>query len=69
MYADLLFCKELAGLLLLLSLIHYADMMNVLSITQQVGVGITVNDHLSQKTVESKTSLHKTSKLPIRKVK
>lgn len=51
MYADLLFCIELAGLLLLLPLIHYAEVMDVLSITQQVGVGITVNDHLSQKIV------------------
>lgn len=51
MYTDLLFCKELAGLLLLLSLTHYAEVMNVPSITQQVGVSITVNDHFSQKIV------------------
>lgn len=51
MYADILFFKELAGLLLLLSLIHYSEVMDVLSITQQVGVGIIVNDHISQKIV------------------
>lgn len=51
MYADLLLCKELAGLWMLVSLTHYAELMDVHSTTQQVGIGITVNDHLSQEIV------------------
>lgn len=50
-YADLLPCKELAGLLMLMSVIHYAELMDVHSTTQQAGVGITVNDRLDQKVV------------------
>lgn len=49
--ADLLLCKELAGLLILMSFIHYAELMDVHGTTQQAGVGITMNDNLSEKTV------------------
>lgn len=48
--ADLLLCKELAGLMMLMSHI-LSELMDVHGTTQQAGVGITVNDHLSQKTV------------------
>lgn len=51
MYADLSPCKELPGLLMRMSLTHCAELMDVRSTTQQVGVGITVNDHLNQKIV------------------
>lgn len=46
-HADLLLCKELAGLLMLMSV----ELMNVHSATQQVGVDIPVDDHLNQKIV------------------
>lgn len=49
--ADLLLCKELAGLLMLMSLILYVELMDVHSATQQAGVDISVNYHLNQKIV------------------
>jgi len=66
-YADLLLCKELAGLLMLMSLTHYAELMDVHTTAQRVGVGITANDHLSQKIVQRNQVCMKTQNCPLEK--